>query len=211
MGQTQPPVLSPHLSRGVCSVLCMKHRSLIENKLCDHLIWHYCNMYAQRDKLGWQFISSLLSIFTCNQICVCIDIDRFLFNFELGIFGMYSLCIGVSLYSILASQNVLCLWKYVWFLNFKGIGSGRAAQMHRITEDLLWNSLSTTTRERAIGRWKLALEQLRYILLPEHHGTIRLLTHVLHWYFKCCPLIVFPKVQSNDCPVQKTWLLFNKR
>lgn len=63
----------------------------------------------------------------------------------------------------LASQIMLCLWKDLWFLGFKGIENGRVTWMHSITEDLLWNSFVLSQFVVAIGRWKHALEQLHFV------------------------------------------------
>lgn len=126
------------------------------------------------------------------------------FIFKLGIFGIYSLCAGAFLQDIMASQNMFSLCKYLWLLILKWIGKQRTGQMHGFTEDLLWNRLSTMTWRRAIGRWKIGVEQLHCIYFYLNTTGQCDCWHVLHWRFKCCLLILTPKLQSNDYTVQKT-------
>lgn len=59
---------------------------------------------------------------------------------------------------ILISQTMFCLWKTM----IPGLQRNWKSSP-RCIENLLWNNLSTTSQERVIGRWKLAMEQSHFI------------------------------------------------
>lgn len=105
---------------------------------------------------GKWFLPFWVFLFVARYMYICVYI---LFIFELGLLIHFVLEFPYK--GILISPNIFCLWNYYDSWTLKELKE--QPQMHSIIKDLLWRNLPTTSQERAIGGWKLAMEQSHFI------------------------------------------------